>query len=157
VTLVSSVDRPHPQRLRPEIYPVHGAIDARYGDMDSNGHLNNLALESLHENARASFNAQVWPDVYDLASRRVRLVTAANVVHFLREAHWPARIETGIGVGRIGRTSYIASTALFISGECVSLCDTALVLLDEHGPTLIPDDAREQLTTMLLPTDAPVG
>ena len=44
--------RPHEIRRRLEAYPVVDAVQARYGDMDANGHLNNLALESMHENAR---------------------------------------------------------------------------------------------------------
>ena len=151
--LISTASRPHPKRLLTESYPVRQSIDARYGDMDANGHLNNLALESLHENARASLNTRVFPGVYDRTSRRLRIVTAANVVHFLREAHWPAVIETAIGIGRVGRTSYVASTALFIDDACISLCDTVLVLLDEDGPMPIPDDARTQLASLHLRTD----
>ncbi len=73
-------------------------------------------------------------------------------MHFLRETHWPNTIRTAIGVGRLGRTSFVASTALFVDDSCVSLCDTVLVMLDEHGPTPIPDAAREQLATLLLAT-----
>src|SRR6478609_3756185 len=123
MTLVSAAPRPHPARLTPTLYPIRHSIDARYGDMDANGHLNNLALESLHENTRATLNARVFPGVYDRASRGLRIVTASNVVHFLREAHWPATIQTAIGIGRIGRTSYVASTALFIDDACIGLCD----------------------------------
>ena len=150
MTLVSAAPRPHPARLTAALYPVRHTIEARYGDMDTNGHLNNLALESLHENARATLNARVFPGVYDAAARRLRLVTATNVVHFLHESHWPATIQTGIGIGRIGRTSYVASTALFIADTCISLCDTVLVTLDDDGPTPIPEDARAQLAALLL-------
>ena len=59
-------------------------------------------------------------------------------------------IQTGIGIGRIGRTSYVASTALFIADTCISLCDTVLVTLDDDGPTPIPEDASAQLTALLL-------
>jgi acyl-CoA thioester hydrolase len=150
MTLVSDTSRPHPARLTPALYPVRHTIEARYGDMDANGHLNNVALESLHENARAMLNARVFPGVYRAAARRLRIVTASNVVHFLRESHWPATIQTGIGIGRIGRTSYVASTALFIAEECISLCDTVLVVLDDEGPTPIPEHAHAQLTDLLL-------
>jgi len=150
MSLVGTTPRPHPARLEVATYPVTGAIDARYGDMDANGHLNNLALESLHENARALLNARVMPGIYDGATRRIRLVSATNVVHFLEEAYWPNTIGTGIGVGKLGRTSFVASTALFVGDECVSLCDTVLVTLDENGPTPIPDSARAQLESLTL-------
>lgn len=160
----TTAPRPDPLRLRLETYPVIDEIAVRYGDMDANAHLNNLALESLHENARATMNRDLFPDAYRTGGRRLRLVTSQNSVHFLAEAHWPAMIQTGAGVGRIGRTSYVASTALFHDGRCIGVCDTVLVLLggtgdgtgdgagDSAGPTPLPDDFRAALHTVLLGT-----
>ncbi len=111
--------------------------------MDANGHLNNLALEALHESARAEFNARIFPGIYQPEARTVRLVTATNVVHFLSEVHWPVTIHTGLGIGRIGRTSFVSSTALFVGENCVGLCDTVLVLLGDDGPTPIPPNRLE--------------
>ena len=146
--------RPDPIRLKLETYPFVGEIAARYGDMDANAHLNNLALESLHENARASMNRHLLPQAYSTGARRMRLVTSQNAVHFLAEAHWPAMIQTGAGVGRIGRTSYVASTGLFIGDTCIGVCDTVLVLLggqgQSDGPVPIPDDFRAGLQRVLL-------
>jgi acyl-CoA thioester hydrolase len=151
--LVSSVPRPHPARLTTTSYPVHHSVDARFGDMDANGHLNNVALESMHENTRATLNRRLFPNVYDRTSRNLRIVTSTIVVHYLREAPWPAVLDTAIGIGHIGRTSFVASTALFLGDECVSLCDTVLVLLDDNGPTPIPDDARGRLASLRLAVD----
>ncbi|PRC58580.1 acyl-CoA thioesterase, partial [Mycobacterium sp. ITM-2017-0098] len=81
------------------------------------------------------------------------IVTSTIVVHYLREAPWPAAIDTAIGIGHIGRTSFVASTALFHPGACISLCDTVLVLLDDSGPTPIPDDARARLAARRLQAD----
>ena len=148
--LVAPIQRPHSGRSDKARYPVTGLAIARYGDVDANGHVNNLALESLHETARAEFNQQIFPGIYQPASRSVRLVSASNVVHFLTEVHWPATIETGLGIGKLGRTSYVASSALFVGQTCVSLCDTVLVMLDDDGPTPIPDEARERLGGYLL-------
>ena len=139
-------------RLQLDSYPVVDEIAARYGDMDANAHLNNLALEAMHENARATMNRDVLPEAYRAGGRRLRLVTSQNAVHFLAEAHWPALIQTGAGVGRIGRTSYVASTGLFRDGACIGLCDTVLVLLDQHGPAPLPDELRAALQTLLLGT-----
>ena len=137
-------------RLRLASYPVTDRIAARYGDMDANAHLNNLALEALHENARASMNRDLFPEAYRAGERRLRLVTSQNTVHFLAEAHWPALIDTGAGVGRIGRTSYVASTGLFIDDKCIGVCDTVLVLVGDDGPAPIPEEFRAALQTVLL-------
>lgn len=148
--LVGAAARPHPARLLPATYPMHYSLEARYADIDSNGHLNNLALEAMHENTRASLNATVFPGVYDNATRRVRLVAANHVVHFLRESHWPATLSPAAGIGRIGRTSYVMATALFLADECLSVCDTVLVVLDERGPAEIPAEARERMAELIL-------
>lgn len=129
-------------RLRLDSYPVRGEATARYGDMDVNAHLNNLALESLHENARATMNRGLFPQAYRAGENPFRLVTSQNAVHFLVEAHWPAVIQTGAGVGRIGRTSYVASTGLFVEGRCIGVCDTVLVLVGDDGPVELPEEFR---------------
>lgn len=149
---ISTVSRPHPARLVARTYPVHDSIDARFADMDANGHLNNVALETLHENTRATLHRRVLPDAYGL-SRNLRIVTSTIVVHYLREAPWPAVIQTAIGIGHIGRTSFVSSTALFLDDACISLCDTLLVVLADDGPTPIPDNARARLTALQLLTD----
>lgn len=137
-------------RLRLDSYPVIDEIAARYGDMDANAHLNNLALEAMHENARATMNRGVIPEAYRAGGRRLRLVTSQNTVHFLAESHWPAMIQTGAGVGRIGRTSYVASTGLFLGGTCIGVCDTVLVLLGDDGPVPLPDEMRTALGALLM-------
>jgi acyl-CoA thioester hydrolase len=148
--LTTTAARPDPARLRLECYPVVDEIATRYGDMDANAHLNNLALESLHENARATMNQRLYPSAYRAGKRPFRLVTSQNAVHFLAEAHWPVTIQTGAGVGRIGRTSFVASTGLFVAGSCIGVCDTVLVALGDHGPQPIPDEFRAALETVLL-------
>ena len=97
-------------------------------------------------------NRRLLPDAYRAGGRRLRLVTSQNAVHFLAEAHWPVLIQTGAGVGRIGRTSYVASTGLFIDGRCIGVCDTVLVLLDDDGPAPLSDEFRTALRTVLLGT-----
>ncbi|WP_232330087.1 acyl-CoA thioesterase [Rhodococcus sp. BH4] len=149
-SLVVTGPRPDPARLSIDLYPIRRTSDSRFGDMDANAHLNNLALEAMHENARAVLNGRLFPGLYDPKIDTVRLVTSQNVVHFLVEAHWPARIDTGIGIGRIGRTSFVASSALFHNGQCTSLCDTVLVALGSDGPVALTSDVRSALEGLWL-------
>ena len=132
------------------LYPLVGTCQSRFADMDVNAHLNNLALESLHENARALLNGRAFPDLYGGGNQDLRLVTSQNVVHFLAEAHWPAIIDTGVGVGRIGNTSFVASSALFHDGVCISVCDTVLVAVGSDGPRPIPFSSRKSLEALMI-------
>jgi acyl-CoA thioester hydrolase len=149
--LVDTAQRPHARRLAIDAYPLVETTPTRYSDMDANAHLNNLALESIHESARAKFNARVFPGLYDPGRQHpLRVVTSQNVVHFLAEAHWPAVFDVGVGVARIGRTSFVASSGLFLGGVCISVCNAVLVVLESGEPSRIPTDAREQMQQYLL-------
>ena len=139
--------RPDALRCRQDFYPLVAPVEARYADMDVNGHLNNLALESLHENARATMNVRATHGMYQPGQRSLRFVSAQNVVHFLAEGRWPATIHAGVGVSRLGNTSYVASSALFVEGTCLSVCDTVLVAVGDDGrPVPIPDNTRKALS-----------
>src|SRR5262245_24536455 len=147
---ITTTGRPHPERCTLSVYPVVETKTARYSDMDVNGHLNHLALEALHEDARAGINEQYVPGTYDPSKQTLRLVTSQNVVHFMAEAHWPARIQVGIGIGGIGRTSLVVSSALFLEEHCISVCDMTLVLVGDAGPVVIPEDTREVMRKLML-------
>jgi acyl-CoA thioester hydrolase len=148
--LCQSAGRPDPRRADVDIYPLVVETQGRYGDMDANGHVNNLALEALHEDVRARLNATVLPGIYDPGQRRFRLVSAQNVVHFLSESSWPSVFRAGVGVGRIGTSSFVASSALFVDERCISTCDTVLVVVDDDGPRPLPEQARVRLQDMML-------
>ena len=100
---ITTTGRPHADRCRIDVYPIIESKHARWGDLDVYGHLNHLALEALHEDARAGINEQYVPGTYDPATDTFRLVASQNVVHFLAEAHWPANILVGIGIGGLGQ------------------------------------------------------
>jgi acyl-CoA thioester hydrolase len=151
--LCQSAARPDPRRADIRIYPFVVDIQGRYGDMDANGHMNNLAVESLHEDVRARMNRMVLPGIYDAGKRQFRLVSAQNVVHFLAESMWPGVFQAAVGVGRVGGSSFVASSAVFIEGRCISTCDTVLVTLNDDGPRPIPEEARVRLRDMMLRVD----
>jgi len=115
-----------------------------------NGHLNHLALEALHEDARAGINEQYVPGTYDPTIDTFRLVTSQNVVHFLAEARWPATIKVGIGIGGIGRSSVVVSSGLFVEERCISVCDMTLVLVSDAGPVAFPEENREVMRKLML-------
>jgi acyl-CoA thioester hydrolase len=146
---VETVGRPHSHRSLRAVYPRSTAVTLRYADLDPNGHVNNVALESMHENARAQLTHAVFPAAHQPDNRRTRFVNSQNVVHFLAEAHWPASVDAAIGVGRIGRTSFILSSALFHQDRCLSVCDAVLVSVAER-PVPLSADIRARLEQLQL-------
>lgn len=152
---ITTTGRPRAERCRINVYPIVESKEARWGDMDVYGHLNHLALEAMHEDARAGINEQYVPGTYDPKIDTFRLVTSQNVVHFLAEAHWPTTIMVGIGIGGIGRTSVVVSSGLFIEDRCISVCDMTLVLVDDSGPVAFPQENRELMRKLMLRTARP--
>jgi acyl-CoA thioester hydrolase len=149
---VETVGRPHALRLRPQAYPLSGAVSVRYSDLDPNGHVNNVALAAMHEGARAQLTDIVFPGAHSPEGRHARIVNSQNVVHFLAEAHWPGTLDSGIGVAKIGRTSFTLSSALFRDGQCVSVCDAVMVaILDKPVP--LTADARMRLQELRMRFD----
>jgi acyl-CoA thioester hydrolase len=147
---ITTTGRPHAARCTIGVYPIVESKEARWGDIDVNGHLNHLALEALHEDARAGINEQYVPGTYDPTIDTFRLVTSQNVVHFLAEAHWPATIKVGIGIGGIGRSSVVVSSGLFVEDRCISVCDMTLVLVEDAVPVAFPDENRETMRKLML-------
>ncbi|ORX01494.1 hypothetical protein AWC29_22865 [Mycobacterium triplex] len=147
---LTTTGRPHRGRCGISVYPIVETKEARYSDMDVNGHLNHLALEAVHEDARARINQMYVPGAYDPVNRVFRLVTSQNVVHFLAEVYWPATLKVGIGIGGIGRTSVVVSSGIFHDGRCISVCDMTLVLVADDGPVAFSADNRELMRKLLL-------
>lgn len=87
-----------------------------------------------------------------IRSRRRHLATSdfGKRGALLAEAHWPATIKVGIGMGRIGRSSVVVSYALFLEGKCIGVCDMTLVLVGDGGPTPFPEGNREVVRKLLL-------
>jgi len=136
--------KPDPRRLSPETYPLHVTVPTRFRDLDTLGHINNVAIGSFYEEGRAHLNRTVFP----AGMRRkhaMRMLIADVHIAYLAEAHYPGDIIAGAGIIHIGRTSYTIALALFQNGACVGACETVLVNTDGTAPTPIPDEGRAAL------------
>jgi len=52
-------------------------------------------------------------------------------IHFRAELRWPGRIEMGLGVSKIGRTSVSFDQVVFSEGRCVASAQAVTVLIEE--------------------------
>jgi acyl-CoA thioester hydrolase len=80
-----------------------------------------------------------------------RILIAHQSIDYLREASYPGTLEIGIGVLRIGNSSYTYGMAMFQDGACVSTSDAVLVYADANGPARLPDAYRRRLEGWLMP------
>jgi acyl-CoA thioester hydrolase len=125
-SLLTVSPRPDPRREVPTLYPLRYLSRLRFADIDTLGHLNNVAHSGLHEDGRTMLCAQIFPAAD--AAPGTRHMVAQNTLHFLAEAFYPGELLVCAGIGRVGRTSYVTSTALFSGDKCVSIADSVMVV-----------------------------
>lgn len=135
-------------RLEPSAYPRHLALLPRYGDMDVNAHLNNVAIARLFEETR----------VQTLSALRGRLgdggpaggdPSSMMIVHvgidYLAEGAYPDPIDACLAVTDIGRSSFRLGLGLFQGGRAIALADCAMVNLADRRPAPIDPKLRAAL------------
>ena len=141
--------KPELFRQKRSAYPYFRRVIARFSDMDAEGHLNNVALASFYEDGRVSFLRELTG-----IHRTFRFVIANLDISYLAEAHYPGDYDVGLGVSKIGNTSFGLGGALFNGERCVGVCDTTQVVVGDKGPLPIPTPLRESLMAVRLTTSA---
>ncbi|MCK9904657.1 thioesterase [Parafrankia colletiae] len=147
-----------PARTRLANYPFVLTMQPRFGDMDSLGHVNNVAIAALFEEARVAMNRAVLgaSHVALPQERRPLPVVVARVeIDYLREVRYPGSYQVAVGVGRIGTSSIQQVCGLFEDEICLALCDAVLVHRGPTGPVPVPEPVRGLLTTMAFPAQVP--
>ena len=140
--------KPASERLLLETYPFHADLDPRFGDMDIQGHLNNVALAGLYEEARVRFISSI----FTIHSRPdgQRPVLAEASIRYLAEGRYPGRLTAACGVLRLGRTSYGIGQAMFQGGRCIGTADIVIVWTEAGRPIPLPDTFRSAMTRVLI-------
>ena len=131
--------KPEPWRLDAAAYPFETQIDTRFQDLDTLGHINNVAMAGIFETARIRFHHHLGRHPNE---RGVRWLVAALSLSFVQEAHFPAPVVIRCGLSGIGRTSWTILCAAFQKGECVATCDTVMVAQGAEGRSVLDDELR---------------
>lgn len=133
--------RDDPRRRDPASYPASLTLETRFGDMDVNGHLNNVAFARLFEETRVRFNRGAT-----MIAGKSSFVVAHVAIDYLAEGNYPAPVTIGYAIARIGSSSFTVAMAAFQDGTCIALCDSVLVHRDPAtGPAPLPPALRERL------------
>jgi acyl-CoA thioester hydrolase len=133
-------ERAPPPRLADFAHRTSDSI--RFGDLDSQGHVNNSVIATYFESGRVAITREQGFMVPDAGFSLARLT-----IDFLRELNWPGRVEIGTRVKRLGRTSLVFDQAVFLGETCVAVAEATMVLVDRatRRPRPFPDDVAERL------------
>ena len=149
-------ERPDPRRWELARYPWLHEIRARYADVDSLGHVNNVAVVSYHEDARAAFNNELLGLFDQPGSTKAgpfHFLVAQTTVDYLAEAYYPGVFQVGVGIGPIGRSSVVYYSGLFRDGACLGLAQAVLVHRAEGATVPVAPDRRALLEKMAFRAD----
>ena len=95
----------------------------RFCDTDANGHVNNTVYGQFIEAGRVKLITQMMPE----ANIANPWVVARVEIDFLGELTFPAELDVGTRVVRVGNTSYTVISGVFEGSRCVAKGRTVLV------------------------------
>jgi len=133
-------------RLEGGTFPFHCEIPTRYADIDQLGHVNNVALAEILQEARLRFIL-----AFDLiGASRCQLVIAASHIEFSQELLYPDPVHVAVGVLEVGRTSYRYGQIASQNGRAGAYAEVVQVTRVGPGPVPLPEDWHAKLARMMI-------
>jgi acyl-CoA thioester hydrolase len=123
-----------PARLVRETYPFRVDVRARFGDLDTNRHVNNVALAGWYLDALAELHLDVLG--YPTGGPLDSLAPSSLRVDYLAEVHYPAIHQLRVGVVALDETSVRYACGLFDGPRCIGLAEATGGLSPDEDPEL---------------------
>lgn len=142
--------KPSPARLDPAYYFWSTEIGTRFGDLDTVGHVNNVALANLFQEARFRF------DLAHASKPRIegaRPVVVSITIDYMRETFHPEPVTICCGIGRVGASSWEVHQLAIQSGRAVAACTVTMVCLQDGKTRPVPPRWREGLEAVRVNSD----
>ena len=139
-------------------FPVRLQFPLHWGEMDAMGHVNNTRYFTWFESARIALFRRVG--IAQGAGDGVGPILAHTACDFLVPVTWPATLEVGTRIVKLGRTSFTMEYAVWrLAGEgdapeseptLVATGSGVVVLIDYRrgGSVPIGDDLRRELEAL---------
>ena len=121
----SSPSRPDAPDLA--AYPHRVDEIVRFGDLDSQGHVNNAVFATYFESGRVGMFRD---PTLGIGVPGATFVLVRQEIDYLRELHWPGNIVVGTALIELGRSSFKMAQAIFRDGTAVATCRATLVMMD---------------------------
>lgn len=118
-------------------------IDTRWADLDALGHVNNANFFTFDESARLDYFGRMFKDDPKFW-KDYGLILASIGCDFLSQLHHPARLDVGLRISRIGRTSMQTVGGVFHGDKLVAVTRGTVVWFSYLKQTSlpVPEDVR---------------
>lgn len=130
-------------------YPASYAITTRWEDEDVYGHVNNVVYYSFFDTAVNGWLIEATG--IDIRRLDVYGIVAETGCRFLRELRFPAPVQAGIRVERLGRTSVVYALGLFQGDDPAPAAVGRFVHVYVSGPEREPTSVPAVIRTVLEP------
>ena len=141
------------ERLQPtrrEDYRLHRTLQTRWQDIDIYGHVNNVVYFSYFDTAINGWYLEAG--LLNMPATDALFLVVENAAQFFSEIRFPAPVEAGIRVERLGSSSVTYDIALFVPDrdEACARGHYTHVLVDARSrrPTPIDGTRRTALEAL---------
>lgn len=124
------------------LYPWQTSLQLRGADIDTERHINNVAVKGLHAEARQRFQLERFAGTPPWFGDLRQLRPVQLVSNFLAVTHYPEDVQAGLRLLHTDAQQSIWATALFQHGECVGVQESRLSAWADDLP--VPFDAAER-------------
>lgn len=139
--------KPDPSLLDPARYPFSYPIAPRYGDLDPNGHINNVAITGFLEDARVRFYAV---NGYREATDGLATMIVSLAIEYLGEGHHPDTLTVHTALDTLGRTSHTVAQMIVQGETTVAFARTVVVAVGEGRAAALPEAFADQARPWML-------
>jgi acyl-CoA thioesterase FadM len=125
-------------------YRFTASLQTRFADVDTERHVNNVAVIALHLEARSRFHLHLLGRQNWLAqTRTVRTTRFAN--DFLLITHYPGAVTAGVNVIGVSEHDYTLAIGLFQEDICVGLHECSMGAWADGKRIALPHVLRTRL------------
>jgi acyl-CoA thioester hydrolase len=136
--------KPDAALLDPARYPFSCEIPTRFGDLDTNMHVNNVALVGLYEEARVRYHA-VSGYHAALGTANIVAMVASCALEYLGQAYYPEPVTMHVAAAELGRSSYHLLQLAQQGERIIGFSRATMVCARDGKATPIPDSFRESV------------
>ncbi len=123
--------KPDPALLDPSRYPFSCELQTRYTDVDTNLHVNNVAIVEIMQEARVRFHRACK---YEESITGLTAMTVSFAVDYLGEAQYYVPLMNHVGGLAMGCTSHTLGQLITQEGNVVAFAQTIIVTIDNGKP-----------------------
>jgi acyl-CoA thioester hydrolase len=128
-------------------YPFRTSIQTRHADLDLNAHVNNVAMATLFEEGRVRLLNQVREGE---GRDQFRGMIVSAFFNYLAQSYYGSDIEMGLGIAKIGNSSWTVHAAAFQHGAAVSTCESVAVRTENGAAKPLGEEWRARFARFLM-------